>query len=83
MESCGNQQGCTDCAGEGRTWCHSTDKDCDEVVRGNNGTSEGWFWCEAGTVSPIAGIHLKNESAHFLFVACKMIRYSYYHFLNL
>ena len=67
MESCANQQGCTDCAGEGRTWCHSTDYDCDEVVRNSNGDSEGWFWCESGTVTPTAGIPFKDERAHFVY----------------
>ena len=53
MESCANQRGCTDCAGEGRSWCHAIDPECDEVERLENGFSVGWFYCDAKIGAPI------------------------------
>ena len=53
MDSCANQHGCTDCAGEGRSWCHAIDPECDEVERLENGFSVGWFYCDAKIGAPI------------------------------
>ena len=53
MDSCANQQGCTDCAGEGRSWCHAINPECDEVERFDDGFSIGWFYCEAKTGAPL------------------------------
>ena len=61
-DSCANQRGCTDCAGEGRTWCYPTNMECDEVVRDAGGTSQGWFWCEAGTTPPSEGTSLSCKT---------------------
>ena len=48
LHSCAMQEGCTDCDGSGRAWCEPTDTECDEVERTSDGTSRGWFWCDAG-----------------------------------
>ena len=64
-ESCTNQQGCTDCANEGRTWCVSANPDCDEVERDADGFSQGWFWCEPDTVTSTTGTDFENEKIHF------------------
>ena len=70
MDSCANQQGCTDCASEGRSWCYSTSYDCDEVESDSNGDSEGWFWCNAETVSPTSGITSHNKIVHYCYNFC-------------
>ena len=48
LDSCANQQGCTDCDGSDRPWCATIDDECGEVERNSNGTSRGWFWCNEG-----------------------------------
>ena len=58
---CANQQGCGDCAGEGRTWCPSTELECVEVERNIDGTSLGWFWCTQEAVDPSTGISFECE----------------------
>ena len=66
MDSCANQQGCTDCAAEGRTWCPTINDECAEVERDTDGTSLGWFWCEAGTIAPpTAGISSESKNVYF------------------
>ena len=68
-ESCTNQQGCTDCAGEGRTRCVSANPDCDEVERDRDGVSQGWFWCDADTVVPTTGTAFENECVRFWYIS--------------
>lgn len=63
--SCANQEDCTDCASEGRSWCHPTNYDCDEVERHANGTSKGWSYCKADTDAPVVGNALENLRVHF------------------
>ena len=48
LDSCANQQGCTDCDGSDRTWCEAINEECNEVQRDSNGTSQAWFWCDKG-----------------------------------
>ena len=47
-DSCGNQQGCTDCDESGYTWCNPTNNECDTVEREENGDSKRWFRCDKG-----------------------------------
>ena len=81
MDSCANQQGCTDCAAEGRTWCLPTNHECAEVERDTDGTSLNWFWCEEGTIPPpTAGISSEKKISIFAsikIVACILSRYNY------
>ena len=55
LDSCADQEGCTDCDESGRTWCQSANTECDKVERDSDGNSQGWFWCAADPVSPKAG----------------------------
>ena len=48
LDDCANQQGCTDCDGSGRAWCATIVDECNEVERGSDGTSLGWFLCNGG-----------------------------------
>ena len=65
MDSCANQEGSTDCAGEGRSWCHAIDPECDEVERLENGLSVGWFYCEAKTGAPLTLSTINNDPQTF------------------
>ena len=64
-DSCANQQGCTDCAAEGRKWCFPTDPQCDVVERNTDGASENWFWCEVEIIaSSTPGISSESKRVY-------------------
>ena len=66
MKSCANQSGCTNCDNdENGSWCISTNKECTTVIRDENGSSKGWFYCDIETIPD--SIPLQTVSAIFFF----------------
>ena len=47
--SCANQKGCTNCDNDVQSWCESTDSECANVERREDGSSNGWFYCGDNT----------------------------------
>ena len=55
-----NQEGCTDCNGEGRAWCHTTEFECDGVEYDTDGNAQGWFYCGDEAVEYSTGVFFEN-----------------------
>ena len=55
-----NQEGCTDCNGEGRAWCHTTEFECDGVEHDIDGNAQGWFYCGDEAVEYSTGVFFEN-----------------------